>query len=73
MLNWGFERLAALLHQFDRANVTTAAAVQAAFKMAPADFDKEFDAFLHSRYGALLAVMNEYQSQYQAARKAMQS
>src|SRR5918994_1850110 len=40
---WGFERLSTLLHQFDRANVTTAAAVQATFKMAPADFDKEFD------------------------------
>ena len=64
---WGFDRLSALLHQFDRADVTTAAAVQAAFKMAPADFDKEFDAFLHSRYGALLAGMSEYQSQYQAA------
>ena len=70
---WGFERLSLLLHQFDRANVTTAAAVQSAFKMAPADFDKEFDAFLHSRYGALLAGMNEWQSQYQAARKAIQS
>jgi len=70
---WGFDRLSALLHQFDRADVTTAAAVQAAFKMAPADFDKEFDAFLHSRYGALLAGMSEYQSQYQAARKAIQS
>lgn len=69
---WGFERLATLLHQFDR-TVTTAAAIQAAFKMAPADFDKEFDAFLHSRYGALLAGMNEFQSQYQAARKAIQS
>ncbi len=40
--------------------------------MAPADFDKEFDAFLHARYGALLAGMNEWQSQYQAARKAIQ-
>ncbi|HXS91618.1 MAG TPA: tetratricopeptide repeat protein [Steroidobacteraceae bacterium] len=69
---WGFDRLSTLLHQFDRANVTTAAAVQSALKMAPADFDKEFDAFLHSRYGALLAGMNEYQAQYQAARKAIQ-
>jgi tetratricopeptide (TPR) repeat protein len=69
---WGFDRLSALLHQFDRANVTTAAAIQNTFKMAPADFDKEFDAFLHSRYGALLAGINEYQAQYQAARKAIQ-
>jgi tetratricopeptide (TPR) repeat protein len=69
---WGFERLSALLHQFDRANVTTAAAVQNTFKMSPAEFDKEFDAFLHSRYGSLLAGMNEWQSQYAAARKAIQ-
>jgi tetratricopeptide (TPR) repeat protein len=70
---WGFERLSTLLHQFDRANVTTAAAVQTTFKMSPADFDKEFDAFLHSRYGALLAGMGEWQSQYAAARKAIQA
>lgn len=70
---WGFEKLSTLLHQFDRANVTTAAAVQATFKMAPADFDKEFDAFLHSRYGALLAGLKEWEAQYQAARKAIQS
>jgi tetratricopeptide (TPR) repeat protein len=70
---WGFERLSTLLHQFDRANVTTAAAVQTTFKMSPADFDKEFGAFLQSRYGAVLAGMNEWQSQYAAARKAIQS
>jgi tetratricopeptide (TPR) repeat protein len=69
---WGFDRLSLFLHQFDR-NVTTAAAVEAAFKMKPADFDKEFDAFVRSRYGALLAGMNEWQEQYQAARKAIQS
>jgi tetratricopeptide (TPR) repeat protein len=69
---WGFERLSLFLHQFDR-NVTTAAAVESAFKMKPADFDKEFDAFVRSRYGALLAGMNELQTQYQAARKAIQS
>jgi Flp pilus assembly protein TadD len=68
---WGFERLSLLLHQFDR-NVTTAAAVESAFKMKPAEFDKEFEAFVHSRYGALLAGMNEWQSQYQVARKAIQ-
>ena len=70
---WGFERLAALLHQYDRSTITTAAAVQQTFKMAPADFDKEFDAFLHSRYGALLTGMKEWEAQYQAARKAIQS
>lgn len=69
---WGFDRLSLFLHQFDR-NVTTAAAVESAFKMKPADFDKEFEAFVRSRYSALLAGMNEWQAQYQAARKAIQS
>jgi tetratricopeptide (TPR) repeat protein len=69
---WGFDRLALLLHQFDR-NVTTAQAVEGAFKMKPAEFDKEFDAFVRSRYGALLAAIKEWQAQYQAARKAIQS
>jgi tetratricopeptide (TPR) repeat protein len=68
---WGFDRLSLFLHQFDR-NVTTAAAVESAFKMKPADFDKEFNAFVRTRYGALLAGMNEWQAQYQAARKAIQ-
>jgi cellulose synthase operon protein C len=68
---WGFERLAALLHQFDR-NVTTAAAIQSTFRMAPADFDKEFDAFVRSRYGALLSGMKEFETQHAAARKAVQ-
>jgi len=69
---WGFDRLSLFLHQFDR-NVTTAAAVESAFKMKPADFDKEFDAFVRSRYGALLAGMDEWQKQYSAARKAVQT
>ncbi|HEY7639640.1 MAG TPA: tetratricopeptide repeat protein [Steroidobacteraceae bacterium] len=68
---WGFDRLSLFLHQFDR-NVTTAAAVEGAFKMKPADFDKEFQAFLRARYGVLLAGMEEWQTQYQAARKAIQ-
>jgi cellulose synthase operon protein C len=69
---WGFERLSLFLHQFDR-NTTTAAAVESAFKMKPADFDEQFDAFVRSRYGALLAGMNEWQAQYSAARKAIQN
>ncbi|HKU16518.1 MAG TPA: tetratricopeptide repeat protein [Steroidobacteraceae bacterium] len=68
---WGFERLSALLHQFER-NVTTAAAVEATFKMSPGQFDKDFDAFVRSRYGALLQGLDEYQARYQAARKAVQ-
>lgn len=69
---WGFERLPAFLHQFER-SISTAAAVEATFKMAPADFDKQFDTFLRARYATLLAGMREWETQYQAARKAIQS
>lgn len=69
---WGFERLAALLHQFD-GKATTPAAIQATFKISPEEFDKEFNTFVRSRFGTLLAGMREFEERYQAARKAMQA
>jgi cellulose synthase operon protein C len=69
---WGFERLAALLHQFD-GKVTTPAAIQAIFKIAPEDFDREFNTFVRGRYETLLAGMREWEERYQVARKAMQA
>ena len=46
---WGFERLAALLRQFTR-NASTAQAVEAVFRTSPKNFDKEFDAFVRTRF-----------------------
>ncbi|MGH8179131.1 MAG: tetratricopeptide repeat protein [Steroidobacter sp.] len=69
---WGFERLAALLRQFTR-NVSTAQAVEAVFRTSAENFDKEFDAFLRTRFAAVLANMNEWEQQYQRARKAIES
>jgi tetratricopeptide (TPR) repeat protein len=56
---WGFQALAKLLHQFDR-DTTTAAAVQAATGLAPADFDREFNAFMRERFAAFLAAPDRY-------------
>jgi tetratricopeptide (TPR) repeat protein len=69
---WGFERLAALLHQFD-GKVMTPAAIQATFKISPEEFDKEFNTFVRARYSTLLASMREWEDRYSQARKAMQA
>lgn len=68
---WGFEQLGALLRQFDGKR-STAAAVEATFKIAPEAFDKEFDTFVRTRFANLLANMDEWQQQQQAARAAIQ-
>ena len=69
---WGFERLVALLQQFGR-ETSTAAAIEATFRMSSADFDREFNTFLRTRFAALLAGMDEWERSYQAARHAIES
>lgn len=68
---WGFQQLSALLRQFDGKR-TTAEAVEATFKIAPAAFDKEFDTFVRTRFANLLANFDDWQQQQQAARQAIQ-
>jgi tetratricopeptide (TPR) repeat protein len=66
---WGFDRLVALLRQFTR-DTTTAAAVEATFKIPSTDFDKEFGAFMQRRFAAILANPKDWQSAMQAAHEA---
>lgn len=68
---WGFEQLGVLLRQFDGKR-TTAQAIEATFKIAPAAFDKEFDAFVRTRFANVLANFDDWQQQMQAARQAIQ-
>lgn len=68
---WGFEQLGALLRQFDGKR-TTAQAIEATFKIAPAAFDKEFDTFVRARFANVLANFEDWQRQMQAARQAIQ-
>jgi tetratricopeptide (TPR) repeat protein len=68
---WGFEQLGALLRQFDGKR-TTAQAIEATFKIAPAAFDKEFDAFVRNRFQTVLANFEDWQKQQQAAGQALQ-
>lgn len=68
---WGFEQLGVLLRQFDGKR-STAAAIEATFKIAPEAFDKEFDTFVRTRFANVLGNFNEWQQQQQAARQAIQ-
>jgi tetratricopeptide (TPR) repeat protein len=68
---WGFEQLGVLLRQFDGRR-TTAQAIEATFKIAPEQFDKEFDAFVRTRFATVLANFAEWQAQQQAARQAVE-
>jgi tetratricopeptide (TPR) repeat protein len=66
---WGFERIVALLRQFTR-DTTTAAAIEATFRMAPAKFDEEFNAFIKQRFAGMLANPEEWQKSMRAAHTA---
>jgi tetratricopeptide (TPR) repeat protein len=68
---WGFDQLAALLRQFDRSR-PTAEAIQATFKIAPEAFDKEFDTFVRTRFANVLANVEDWQQQQNAARQAIE-
>lgn len=68
---WGFEQLGALLRQFDGKR-TTAQAIEATLKIAPAAFDKEFDTFVRTRFANVLANFDDWQQQMHAARQAIQ-
>jgi len=67
---YGFDKLVALLRQFTH-DTNTAAAVEATFKMPPADFDKEFAKFMQQRFTKILIDPKGWESAmteaYQAA------
>jgi tetratricopeptide (TPR) repeat protein len=51
---WGFPRVVNFLRAFDgRTSIETA--LRAAFDVSPADFDKQFNAFMHERFAAYIA------------------
>src|SRR5205085_6622557 len=49
---------------------TTAAAVEATFKMPPPDFDKQFAKFLNQRFARILAVPKGWEEAMKAAHQA---
>jgi len=67
---FGFDRLVALLKEFQQ-ETTTKAAVEKTFKMPSEEFDKQFDAFARERYKNLLADLRGWEMQYQIAAKAI--
>jgi tetratricopeptide (TPR) repeat protein len=69
---FGFERLSALLRQFTR-NVSTEQAIEAVFRLAPEEFDKQFDAYARARFAGLLANLGEWESSYKRALEASEA
>lgn len=66
---WGLPTLAKLLHQFDR-ETTTAAAIQAATGLAPADFDQALAGFMRQRFAPFLAAPDRFAQLMRAAGQA---
>jgi len=66
---WGFERLVALLRQFER-ETTTAAAIEAVFRMRSTEFDEQFTAFMKERFAGVLGAWDEWQRSMRAAHEA---
>jgi hypothetical protein len=52
---FGFPKVVEFLLAFNETGMTTGAAVRNVFKVAPEDFDKEFQAFMSKRFSAYLA------------------
>jgi tetratricopeptide (TPR) repeat protein len=66
---WGFDKLVALLRQFTK-DTTTADAVQATFKVSPAEFDKQFGAFLKQRFTKYLDDPKAWEAAMKTAHEA---
>lgn len=67
---YGFEKLAALLRQYDGKR-TTPAAIQAVFKMPSREFDEQFNAFVRKRYDAALGRLDEWREAHGRAVDAL--
>jgi cellulose synthase operon protein C len=67
---WGFERVPMLLEQFVKP-ITTAKAIEAALKITPAEFDREFDTFLKERFAKPLNNFDEWKRSSSAAQAAV--
>jgi tetratricopeptide (TPR) repeat protein len=66
---YGFDKLVALLRQFTH-DTSTAAAVEATFKMPSTDFDKAFSTFMKTRFASILDNPKEWQASMTAAHAA---
>jgi tetratricopeptide (TPR) repeat protein len=63
---FGFPQLVALLRAFD-GRTATETAIRNVFKIEPAEFDKQFQAFLRARFGAYIADPKRWQELMQRA------
>jgi tetratricopeptide (TPR) repeat protein len=69
---FGFEKLVALLKQYQR-ETNVAAAVKDTFKMTPKEFDAQFAEFVKTRYANLLPRLDDWEELRAKAAKALQA
>jgi tetratricopeptide (TPR) repeat protein len=68
---WGFPRVVQFLRAFD-GNITTAEAVQRVLEIEPAEFDRDFNAFLRQRFENYVADAKLWKEQMRAANEAVE-
>jgi tetratricopeptide (TPR) repeat protein len=69
---WGFDRLPALVRQFER-EISTQAAIESTLKIPAKEFDRQFAAFVQQRYATTFARFPEWQQARMTAAKAMEA
>jgi tetratricopeptide (TPR) repeat protein len=69
---WGFDRLPALVRQFQR-EISTEDAIRNTLKISTEEFDRQFASFVQERFGPTFARLVEWQQSRQAARKAAET
>ncbi len=68
---FGFDSLVAMLYEFKKKEATVASAVKASLGISPAEFDRQFDAFIKQRYAKVLSRTEEWQRNYATAEEAL--
>jgi cellulose synthase operon protein C len=66
---WGMDKLVALLRQFTK-DTTTAAAIEATFKISNAEFDKQLSEFVKQRFASALGNLDEWRESMRTAHAA---
>jgi tetratricopeptide (TPR) repeat protein len=69
---WGFERMVRFLRSFD-GRTSTEAAIRAVFQVSPADFDRQFTAWMRERFGTYAADPKRWKERMSRAHTMLES
>jgi cellulose synthase operon protein C len=69
---WGFDRVPALVRQFQR-EISTEDAIRNTFRISPEEFDRQFASFVQQHFSTTFSRFEEWQQSRQSARKAVEA